>query len=401
MLNPIKSWTSQIAHDHRKFGNELMEITFHRICFLSALAAPVSAIHVLVFAGLSFEDPTEQQWRLAVIIYHCVMCLVFAGLAIATRPATQHKLSQRVKYAVCRICLGAVMAAGITVTTIDQLVTPAVTPFLIACTVSGILFILNPLTAIAVYSMLFAVYSLGLTLTQTNELYLVSNIVNGLTACSIATGLSWLLWKQNVDAIQQRNLIQRQQKRLEVSNRKLEELATRDELTGLANRRMLQMLVMEEQIIMKRQSIPACLLLLDLDHFKSINDVHGHPAGDQMLQQLAQLLTQSVRAADRVARWGGEEFCILLRSTDAKQGLQVAAHIRSIIEQHDFFITDQGGNSYKINITGSIGLSGLDANAGDVLDQAYKEADVALYEAKADGRNRVVVHETLASRYRH
>lgn len=393
MLNYISTWISQIRQDHLKFGNELLEITFHRIFFLSAIASPVSAAHVLIFAGLQFATEPQQIWRMGIISYHSVMCVIFAAVAWLTRPAARHRLSLRFKRLVCRTSLFALLTAGITVTSIDQLVTPAVTPFLIACIVAGILFILSPLTALAVYAILFIVYCLALTLTQTNEVILISNIVNGLTACSAAAGLSWLLWKQHVSSLQQRNVIQRQQKRLQISNRKLEQLATRDELTGLANRRMLQMLVLEEQIIMNRQNMPGCLLLLDLDHFKHINDQYGHPAGDQILQQLAQLLTNSVRAADRVARWGGEEFCILLRNTSFEQGLQVAEHIRGLVEKHKFVLSHPETAGLSVNISCSLGLAALDPDATDMLNQGYRNADVALYEAKASGRNRVVSFE--------
>lgn len=390
--NPIRSWTSQVLKDHHEFGDELLEKTFGRIFYLAAIAAPVSAAHILVFAGLSFEDSTEQSWQTGIILYHSVLCLLATVLAVVTRPAHQNTLSPATRRRLCQISHVAVLAAGAAVTSIDQLVTPAVTPFLVACTVAGVLFIVNPLNAFGLYLLMFFIYCAGLLLTQTDSAILTSNMVNGLTACSIAAGLSWLLWKQNISALQQRNIILEQQQKLELSNRQLEQLATRDELTGLANRRMLQMLAADEQNVMKRQRSPACLLLLDLDHFKNVNDAYGHPAGDQILRQLATLLTHSVRSADRIARWGGEEFGILLRNTDATQAAQVAEHIRTIIQQHAFELTDQAGNAVVINMTVSIGLTSMDAADTDMLSEAYRRADIALYAAKAGGRNRVNTH---------
>ncbi|MDP2282823.1 MAG: diguanylate cyclase, partial [Pseudohongiella sp.] len=299
LLNKIKSRISQILRDHHTFGDELVGKSFSRMFILSVIATLVSAAHILVFGGLSFETDIEQQWRLGILLYHSVMFVLFGTLTLLTRPSRQVSISTRRR--ITRVIHASVLVAGVVVTSIDQLVTPAVTPFLVACTVAGALFIVNPLTALILYSLLFGFYAFALSLTQGIETILISNLVNGLTACGIAIGLSWVLWQQNIRTLQQRDLIHQQKLELELSNRQLEQLATRDDLTGLANRRMLQMVATEEQTQMNRHKMPACLLLLDLDLFKNINDELGHPAGDELLRQLAELLTQTVRASDRVA----------------------------------------------------------------------------------------------------
>jgi len=394
LYKTVKHQVSQILHLHHEFGAGLVGKSFNRMFVLSVIATPVSAAHVLVFWGLNFETRTEQQWQQGIMLYHGVMFLLFAMLTWFTRPGMSS--STTVQKGICRMIHALVLVAGVVVTSIDQLVTPAVTPFLVACTVAGALFIVNPLTAVVLYSSLFAFYSLAMTMTQADPAILTSNLFNGLTACCIAICLSWVLWQQNIRSLQQQVLIREQQQKLELSNRQLEQLATRDDLTGLANRRMLQMLATEEHALMIRQKTPACLLLLDLDLFKNINDEFGHPAGDELLCQLGALLTQTVRASDRVARWGGEEFAILLRNSDAAKGLQVAEHIRTLVEQHRFELPNQTGVRHEIVMTVSIGVAQLDPEAGDMLDQAYRVADMALYAAKAGGRNRVVVRASAA-----
>lgn len=383
-----------MLHDHHTFGDELVGKSFSRMFILSVIATPVSAAHILVFGILNFETDIEQQWRLGILLYHSFMLLLCMALTWLTRPGRHASVTAQRR--ISRVIHATVLVAGVVVTSIDQLVTPAVTPFLAACTVAGALFIVNPLTALILYSLLFGFYAFALSLTQDIEAILISNLVNGLTACGIAIGLSWVLWQQNIRTLQQRDLIQQQKLELELSNRQLEQLATRDDLTGLANRRMLQMVTTEEQTLMNRQKIPACLLLLDLDLFKKINDELGHPAGDELLRQLAELLTQTVRASDRVARWGGEEFAILLRNTDADQGMQVAENIRALIEKHHFELINQDGVTHEVALTASIGVARLDASADDMLDHAYREADLALYAAKARGRNRVVLRASAA-----
>jgi diguanylate cyclase (GGDEF)-like protein len=394
MLNRIKSLITQILQLHHEFGDRLVRITFGRLCLLSVIMLVLTAAGLVISSSLSFETDTEQQWQRALILISCITFLPFSVLCWWARPSL--KLSVLVQKRITRFAHALLLVAGLGLTSIDQMVTPAVTPFLMACTVASVLIIVNPLTALIIYSALLGIYAGAMTLTQNDPIFLISNLFNGLMACCMSVGFSWILWQQNISALQQQDVIFQQQQELELSNRQLELLATRDDLTGLANRRMLQMLAAEEQTLMVRQKTPACLLLLDLDLFKNINDKLGHPAGDELLRQLGSLLTQTVRASDRVARWGGEEFAILLRHSDANQALQVAENIRTFIEQHRFELLDHSGVPHEIAMTLSIGVAQLDAKAVDTLDHAYRAADQALYAAKAAGRNRVALHASAA-----
>ncbi|MDP1757814.1 MAG: hypothetical protein Q8L38_10295, partial [Pseudohongiella sp.] len=221
LLNKIKSRISQILRDHHTFGDELVGKSFSRMFILSVIATLVSAAHILVFGGLSFETDIEQQWRLGILLYHSVMFVLFGTLTLLTRPSRQVSISTRRR--ITRVIHASVLVAGVVVTSIDQLVTPAVTPFLVACTVAGALFIVNPLTALILYSLLFGFYAFALSLTKGIETILISNLVNGLTACGIAIVLSWVLWQQNIRTLQQRDLIHQQKLELELSNRQLEQ----------------------------------------------------------------------------------------------------------------------------------------------------------------------------------
>ena len=392
--NPIKLHLKRVLQLHLDFEDRLVSITFDRLFLLSVLMLMVTAAGLLITSGLSFETDTQQQWQRALVWNSGLTFLSFTVLCWWTRPSL--KLSALVKKRITRVAHALVLAAGISVTSIDQMVTPAVTPFLMACTVASVLIIVNPLTALIIYSALLGIYAGAMTLTQTDPIFLISNLFNGLMACCMSVGFSWILWQQKISALQQQDVIFQQQKELEQKNSQLEQLATRDDLTGLANRRMLRILTNEEQTLMIRQNTPACLLLLDLDLFKNINDELGHPAGDDLLRQLGALLPKTVRASDWVARWGGEEFAILLRNSDVNQGLQVAEHVRTMIEKHCFHLPNLLGVQHDIAMTVSIGVAQMDAKADDMLDLAYKAADLALYEAKAGGRNRVVLHACAA-----
>lgn len=159
----------------------------------------------------------------------------------------------------------------------------------------------------------------------------------------------------------------------------------RDTLTRLFNRRFLPSVISREINIANRQQEHFALLLLDIDHFKSVNDTHGHEAGDMVLQQMAALLLNNTRSGDFVFRYGGEELVILLVEVTPEQALQIAEKIRQQIESTRILI-----NSGKsLNVTISIGLAMFDGHP----DYQYliRRADDAMYRAKSSGRNRVCV----------
>jgi diguanylate cyclase (GGDEF)-like protein len=158
--------------------------------------------------------------------------------------------------------------------------------------------------------------------------------------------------------------------------------AATDTLTGLPNRRAAEEQLTRMVAHAGRSLGPLSALLLDLDHFKQVNDVHGHELGDQVLAIVAQTLRQSIRTSDFAARYGGEEFLILLPDTDTTGGQAVAEKLRTDIAAVDVPGLDR--------ITASMGLAVVPDHALDVL-QLLRQADRALYRAKEGGRNRVVV----------
>jgi len=162
-------------------------------------------------------------------------------------------------------------------------------------------------------------------------------------------------------------------------------IATIDALTGLLNRRAFMARLADEHARLQRHELrQACVLMLDLDHFKEINDRHGHAAGDLVLQHFGAMLGAEMRKVDSAGRIGGEEFAILLPDTERQAALTFAERVRSLVEAASIAF---GGS--KLSITVSVGLSRLDP-ADDKADQALSRADRALYRAKHEGRNRVV-----------
>lgn len=168
--------------------------------------------------------------------------------------------------------------------------------------------------------------------------------------------------------------------------RELRLLATRDALTGLLNRRSFDTLLSAEIDRSRRLGHPLALVLLDLDHFKTINDTHGHPAGDAVLTAAARLLESEVRTIDRVARIGGEEFAVLLMETAADDGLSVAQRLVEAVRARPVPIP--GGVSLAFTV--SAGVAALSAQGGAETGLTVS-ADKALYAAKRGGRDRAVL----------
>lgn len=174
--------------------------------------------------------------------------------------------------------------------------------------------------------------------------------------------------------------IYRQLLRAVRSEQILKRLANRDGLTGIANRRHAEARLRDELAPVERQR-RATLLLADLDHFKRVNDTSGHAVGDEVLRSFATLLEESCRSDDLAARWGGEEFLVLCRGTDAEGAKRLAERVRLA-----FAAIDSPGCG---RCTASFGVAEL--RAGDTIESLLARADTALYAAKREGRNRTVI----------
>ncbi len=166
--------------------------------------------------------------------------------------------------------------------------------------------------------------------------------------------------------------------------------ATTDGLTGLNNYRVFSEKLNEEMDRAKRYTRDLSLLMIDIDHFKSFNDIYGHQAGDLVLREVAKLIAGSIRTSDFAARYGGEEFSAILPETTSVQALTVAERMRSRINKHPFLLP----SGDQVFVTVSIGCGAYPEDADDP-ESLVKKADKALYLAKESGRNRVCSHQEL------
>ena len=170
---------------------------------------------------------------------------------------------------------------------------------------------------------------------------------------------------------------------LETMNKKLLTLSTIDDLTGLRNRRNYRSNALKEMSRFERGSNPFCVLLIDIDYFKQVNDVNGHACGDKVLIQTGQLMTNLIRQQDLLARWGGEEFIMMIVETKIEQGQQIAEKIRLAIDRN---IIEFEGQNIQVSVT--IGVSQI--HPTEKLDDCINRADENLYLGKKNGRNKVI-----------
>lgn len=172
---------------------------------------------------------------------------------------------------------------------------------------------------------------------------------------------------------------------LEAANQQLAQLSVTDNLTGLLNRGAWEVKLNEEFARNKRYGNPSSLLMLDIDHFKKVNDQYGHPVGDDVIRHLATLLRTSFRSADSPGRYGGEEFAVVLPETSVEEAKILAERLRQTIA--DAHVSSHG---HQLNYNVSIGVACITETLTSA-SQWLKAADQALYDAKNNGRNQVCV----------
>lgn len=217
----------------------------------------------------------------------------------------------------------------------------------------------------------------------------------------VAAALVYLAYRLRVRHLQAQqrileSLVAERTEELTVAYARIEEASLTDPLTGLRNRRYLEQTIAAD-LQMALRTDDLIVLLVDLDHFKSVNDTHGHAAGDAVLAQLAGLLRTSVRSSDVVVRWGGEEFLIVVRFVDRSHAPAIAEKIRSAVESQDFVLPDGS----LLRRTCSIGVAAWPVSRVEQREASFERvvdlADEALYEAKRRGRNRWIAAAMVAA----
>jgi diguanylate cyclase (GGDEF)-like protein len=267
---------------------------------------------------------------------------------------------------------------------VDQWVTTSTTNFATLSMMTAMMSLMRPRFTLALFGLAYVAFYNLLPLTQPDADLLAIARSQSLGALVMSVVVSIIVWRQYVVSVLLRREIVVANQALTAKQVELAVMATRDSLTGLFVRREFMRLAEMELARAARFSNDTGVLMVDLDFFKRINDQYGHPAGDEVLQQVANLLSAGVRATDVVGRLGGEEFIVLMPNTSVEGALSVAEKLRTSLRSEPLKIA-----GLLIPVTASIGVSAQVHQLAVSVEGLYAAADRALYVAKKSGRDRV------------
>jgi len=267
------------------------------------------------------------------------------------------------------------------ITGLDQIKTGDISVFVLNLLVCGVL-VLAPLRiSFFLFTIPFGVFVAAVVMYQPDLATRNSHIINGGIFWVAVLLFSKFMYDNHVSHVI-KNI------KLLVANQKLLLLSTHDPLTNLSNRRNFEVKVGQEMALVRRFNQHSWLILIDIDHFKTINDRFGHAMGDFVLVEVAALLQRSIREVDLACRWGGEEFLLLITRTGQQEVMTIAQRLCKDLAEMPLDVDGQ-----MIHVTASFGVAMLTVHGteeGDFL-ACYKLADQALYAAKQNGRNQVVI----------
>ena len=379
MLQKMMSVLRSAKEANSSVAAELTQINLKRLFYASICCIILNAVAITMLLSLPIGN---TLWQTRQIWINIVMMLFVLVLMLPARIAYKKNIFKAFAKAVPYIGFIGLTAFSLASTANDHLLSSSIITYIMVCLLSGALFLIRPLHSILLYAVSYAALVIINSYSSDPDAIRVANQINALTMTALSAFLSVMLWHNNRTNVLQSYQIRTQQKLLEKDNIYLHKMAYYDPLTALPNRRYLNDILQKEIALMMRKNYESCLIMLDIDYFKFVNDCHGHPVGDKLLVQISTLLSQNIRKYDTICRLGGEEFLILLPQTDLDEALAVAHKLLNVISSQPFVINDK-----TVSITTSIGVSRLNKDEDASLIEQYTHVDTALYKAKRDGRN--------------
>ena len=344
----------------------------------------VMEIGLMVFVDMPLiQHPERDVWgtSLLYLIFHTLLFLIlFIGFFLSQRFLKRIDQADFQPKNTLSVVLTTLFLVCLTVIScLDQQKGDQLTVYIVSMLSIAVLVLYKPPTQYIVFSIPYLVFVVGMFMFQPDRAILMLNLVNGAIFFVITIAVAKLSYDNFYGQVG-KNIL------LEAANQKLEFVSLHDPLTGLANRRNFEIQIEHEMQLLKRYQHHSVLVLVDLDRFKRVNDQFGHLAGDRVLQEIAEILCENIRDADLASRWGGEEFLILLSHTTLDGAYLLVERIKNVIEQHTFSVGDDG-----IHITASFGIAPLFIDEQNTYLSSYHLADQAMYTAKTNGRNQIVV----------
>ena len=386
ILANSSAWLRKMQDRNEKVIDETTMGNIRRLRWLAPMFMALDLLLLAVFASVQETDSAQQiNWlqNVRTVYVMTAVCMVLPlvltwRLSVRARP----DLAIRLLQFFAPLC---VVVFTVALTVVDQAVTSNITPYVLGSLSVSLLFLLRPAVALMLFVVSYGALFIGLGLTQSDPTLLLTNRANGFGATLLALAFSVALWHKNTQyALLQRELRQRNDT-LESQRAELVWLATRDTLTGLYNRGEFLRLAELELLRAQRYGGNTSAIVVDLDFFKKINDLYGHPAGDRVLKHVGECMRAAVRGTDVVARIGGEEFMVLLPQTDIHAAFGLANKLLLAIRAGSVKVS----TDLSVSVTASFGVGCMPDGYGGTVAALYAAADNALYEAKRKGRNRV------------
>jgi diguanylate cyclase (GGDEF)-like protein len=345
-------------------------------------------VHVVVMTTQASDGlpASEVRWRQLIALAHgctALTSLLIGAYAVWLRRRPDGPPNNRLVAAVGTLFVGNYLLSSAVIAGIDQLVTPNITPYLVAVFATGTFLPIPvvPLTLLHVVSLV--VFGFAINAFAPAGPAVLSNLLNGLTVALAGWAIARALRTARAKNSAQAMTIEEQKSVLATMNEDLQRLAHLDALTGLPNRRSLLERSEQMRAHAARHKEPLALLMIDVDHFKQVNDQLGHGRGDEVLIGIVGACMSQLRAEDLLGRIGGEEFAAILPQCTADGARIVAERMRHKVES--LALPHPNGT----HVTVCVGVSQVVPDAERAIDIALEAADGSLYEAKRSGRNRV------------
>lgn len=383
------NWAKSTTHEYSRVQGEATMETLQRFrsaaAFLFVLHAGLAIWFESYVAPL--ERPEMAVWSQALVkvqVGSAIMVLLFAWIAhgFLKRSKRASHLAIAAQVMMCASYIG----VGLLLTVIDMKAGAGAgtASFMLISILIGVVSLMRPGISVPMYAISYIVFLQMMSYAGFNSSNLPGLLILGLAVPLLSVFASSMIWHQYAKNVVLRRQLSRTNGILKERHKEMEYQAEHDALTGLYNRReFMRLAEMELERAIKMAS-HTCVIMVDVDHFKKINDNYGHPTGDEVLLKLSAILKAGVRTNDVVARMGGEEFIILLSNTPPQGAVALAEKLRKALYSNNMMVDD-----IAIPLTASFGVSGYADKQQGSIEALYAAADKALYTAKNAGRNRV------------
>ncbi len=366
-------------NDERVIQEILTRVNVSRLMVIFAVLFMVEALFLIYVERLRLLEATGDLAALIRVSYllHTILALVIILMTggfylLRTRFDIKSEVYRRLPL----FAVFVVLIISATISLFDQLTTGHIMLYGVKLILFGLLLYIKPPYNFFVYGVPSLLFFIGIFFFQGDPAYQMTHFIYGGALIGGVLVASTKFYTFKVGDISQRLAMKR-------LNKELEHLSTLDALTKLPNRRYFEKQVRYEMAINRRYQQQASLVLFDIDDFKAVNDTYGHQIGDEILKGIAEILLKDVRESDTVARWGGEEFMLLLSHTAVEGAKVLAERLLKRIEATTFTL--------GIKITVSIGITLLESEGETPFKTSYERADKALYQSKENGKNQISI----------